>query len=171
MEFTRRTTGWFMPILITLSLSYILFLGRYIGGVLAFPGLSLERSCTGVTSPGLFGLTANISSTFVFMFIIFGAFVEVWRRGFHCAPCELPDADSSVVPVSLGGGSGLMGSCDRLCGCQYRLDRCDHHSNDENRHPQFAAGVEAAASTGALMLLVMGAGAFVLASYTQTYPR
>ena len=32
MEFTRRTTGWFMPILITLSLSYILFLGRYIGG-------------------------------------------------------------------------------------------------------------------------------------------
>ena len=27
IEFTRRTTGWFMPILITLSLSYILFLG------------------------------------------------------------------------------------------------------------------------------------------------
>ncbi|MCH1600643.1 MAG: TRAP transporter permease, partial [Pseudomonadales bacterium] len=42
MEFTRRTTGWFMPTLIAVSLSYILFLGRYIGGVFAFPGLSLE---------------------------------------------------------------------------------------------------------------------------------
>ena len=42
IEFTRRTTGWFMPILIVLSLSYILFLGRYIGGVFSFPGLSLE---------------------------------------------------------------------------------------------------------------------------------
>ena len=28
IEFTRRTTGWFMPILILVSLSYILFLGR-----------------------------------------------------------------------------------------------------------------------------------------------
>ena len=36
MEFTRRTTGWFMPILITLSLSHILFLGRYIEKA-AFP--------------------------------------------------------------------------------------------------------------------------------------
>ena len=68
IEFTRRTTGWFMPILITLSLSYILFLGRYISGVFAFPGLSLETAAvlSYFTSEGMFGLTANISSTFVF---------------------------------------------------------------------------------------------------------
>ena len=42
IEFTRRTTGWFMPVLILVSLSYILFMGRYIGGVFSFPGLSLE---------------------------------------------------------------------------------------------------------------------------------
>ena len=42
IEFTRRTTGWFMPVLILISLSYILFLGRYVSGVFAFPGLSLE---------------------------------------------------------------------------------------------------------------------------------
>ncbi|MDP1757035.1 MAG: TRAP transporter permease, partial [Pseudohongiella sp.] len=41
IEMTRRTTGWFMPILIMISLSYILFLGNYISGVFAFPGLSL----------------------------------------------------------------------------------------------------------------------------------
>ena len=33
MEFTRRTTGWFMPMLIAVSLSYILFLGQYVPGV------------------------------------------------------------------------------------------------------------------------------------------
>ncbi len=36
LEFTRRTSGWFMPFLIVVSLSYILFLGRYIPGVFAF---------------------------------------------------------------------------------------------------------------------------------------
>ena len=38
IEFTRRTTGWFMPALILISLSYILFLGRYIGGVFLISG-------------------------------------------------------------------------------------------------------------------------------------
>ena len=72
IEFTRRTTGWFMPVLILVSLSYILFLGRYISGVFAFPGLSLETVLyrSFFTSEGMFGLTAQISSTFVFMFII-----------------------------------------------------------------------------------------------------
>ncbi|MCI5106714.1 MAG: TRAP transporter large permease subunit, partial [Pseudomonadales bacterium] len=77
IEFTRRTTGWFMPALILLSLSYILFLGRYIPGVFSFPGLSLETVLyrSFFTSEGMFGLTANISATFVFMFIIFGSFL------------------------------------------------------------------------------------------------
>ena len=94
MEFTRRTTGWFMPILITLSLSYILFLGRYIGGVFAFPGLSLETvmyrsyfTSEGMLAlPPIFLLPSYSCSSFS------APFVEVWRRRFHCAPCELPDA-------------------------------------------------------------------------------
>ena len=77
IEFTRRTTGWFMPILILISLAYILFLGRYMPGLFSFPGLSLETVLyrSYFTSEGMFGLTAQISSTFVFMFIIFGSFM------------------------------------------------------------------------------------------------
>ena len=77
IEFTRRTTGWFMPVLILISLSYILFMGRYISGVFSFPGLSLETVLyrSYFSSEGMFGLTANISATFVFMFIIFGSFL------------------------------------------------------------------------------------------------
>jgi TRAP transporter 4TM/12TM fusion protein len=174
MEFTRRTTGWFMPILITLSLSYILFLGRYIGGVFAFPGLSLETVMyrSYFTSEGMFGLTANISSTFVFMFIIFGAFLlksgagDFIVRLANCLTRRLVGGAGLVSVV----GSGLMGSVtgSAVANTVSIGVITIPMMKKSGFTPRFAAGVEAAASTGgALMPPVMGAGAFVLASYTQ----
>ena len=114
IEFTRRTTGWFMPILIVISLSYILFLGRYISGVFAVPGLSLEKVLyrTFFTSEGMFGLTAQISSTFVFMFIIFGSFLLKSGAGdfiVQVAQCLTRRITGGAGLVSVIG-SGLMGS-------------------------------------------------------------
>ncbi len=174
IEFTRRTTGWFMPILILVSLSYILFLGRYIGGVFAFPGLSLETVLyrSYFTSEGLFGLTANISSTFVFMFIIFGAFLlksgagDFIVRLAHCLTRRLTGGAGMVSVV----GSGLMGSVtgSAVANTVSIGVITIPMMKKSGFPPRFAAGVEAAASTGgALMPPVMGAGAFVLASYTQ----
>lgn len=174
LEFTRRTTGWFMPVLILVSLSYILFLGRYIGGVFAFPGLSLETVLyrTYFTSEGLFGLTANISSTFVFMFIIFGAFLlksgagDFIVRLAHCVTRRLTGGAGLVSVV----GSGLMGSVTGSAVANtVSIGVITIPMMKRSGFPaRFAAGVEAAASTGgALMPPVMGAGAFVLASYTQ----
>ena len=174
IEFTRRTTGWFMPVLIILSLSYILFLGRYISGVFSFPGLSLEpvlyRSF--FTSEGMFGLTAQISSTFVFMFIIFGSFLLKSGAGdfiVQVAQCLTRRITGGAGLVSVIG-SGLMGSISGSAVANTvsigvitipMMKRSGFSA-------RFAAGVEAAASTGgALMPPVMGAGAFVLASYTQ----
>ncbi|MEC7582251.1 MAG: TRAP transporter fused permease subunit, partial [Pseudomonadota bacterium] len=174
IEFTRRTTGWFMPILITLSLSYILFLGRYISGVFAFPGLSLETVMyrSYFTSEGMFGLTANISSTFVFMFIIFGAFLlksgagDFIVRLANCLTRRLIGGAGLVSVV----GSGLMGSVtgSAVANTVSIGVITIPMMKKSGFTPRFAAGVEAAASTGgALMPPVMGAGAFVLASYTQ----
>jgi TRAP-type uncharacterized transport system fused permease subunit len=77
MEFARRTSGWFMPTLIAVSLSYVLYIGRFVPGVFAFPGLSIETVLyrSYFSGDGMFGMVANISSTFVFMFILFGAFL------------------------------------------------------------------------------------------------
>lgn len=174
IEFTRRTTGWFMPVLILLSLSYILFLGRYIGGVFSFPGLSLEvvlyRSFFG--SEGMFGLIAQISSTFVFMFIIFGSFLlrsgagDFIVRLANCLAGQYTGGAGIVAVV----GSGLMGSVSgsavaNTVSTGVITIPLMKKSGFEGR---FSAGVVAAASTGgALMPPVMGAGAFVLASYTQ----
>ena len=174
IEFTRRTTGWFMPALILVSLSYILFLGRYIGGVFSFPGLSLETVLyrSYFTSEGMFGLTANISATFVFMFIIFGSFLfrsgagDFIVRLAQCLAGRFTGGAGHVAVV----GSGLMGSVSgsavaNTVSTGVITIPMMQQSGFTSR---FSAGVVAAASTGgALMPPVMGAGAFVLASYTQ----
>ena len=174
IEFTRRTSGWFMPLLIVVSLSYILFLGRYIPGVFAFPGLSFETVLyrSYFSSDGMFGLVANISSTFVFMFILFGAFLLKSGAGDFIVKMA-----KSLAGRYQGGaghvavvGSGLMGS---VSGSAVATTVSTGVITiplmiRSGFTPRFAAGVEAAASTGGqLMPPVMGAGAFVMASYTQ----
>ncbi len=174
VEFARRTSGWFMPLLITVSLGYVLFLGRYVPGVFAFPGLSAEtvlyRSYW--SADGMFGMVANISATFVFMFILFGAFLLKSGAGDF-----IVDLARGLAGRYQGGaghvavvGSGLMGSVSGSAVATTvstgvitipMMVRAGFP-------PRFAAGVEAAASTGGqLMPPVMGAGAFVMASYTQ----
>jgi len=174
IEFTRRTTGWFMPVLILVSLSYILFLGRYIPGVFSFPGLSLETVLyrSFFTSEGMFGLTANISATFVFMFIIFGSFLlrsgagDFIVRLAHCLAGRFTGGAGLVAVI----GSGLMGSVSGSAVANTVSTGVIPFTmmKKSGFEGQFSAGVVAAASTGgALMPPVMGAGAFVLASYTQ----
>ena len=174
IEFTRRTSGWFMPILIVISLSYILFLGRYVPGVFAFPGLSVEtvlyRSYW--SGDGMFGMVANISSTFVFMFILFGSFLLKSGAGDFIVRIA-----RSIAGRFQGGaghvavvGSGLMGS---VSGSAIATTVSTGVITipmmiRSGFTPRFAAGVEAAASTGGqIMPPIMGAGAFVMASYTQ----
>lgn len=174
MEFTRRTSGWFMPVLIALSLSYILFLGRFVPGIFSFPGLSLETVLyrSYFTGDGMFGLVANISSTFVFMFILFGAFLLKSGAGDF-----IVNVARGLAGRYQGGaghvavvGSGLMGS---VSGSAVATTVSTGIITipmmiRSGFTPRFAAGVEAAASTGGqLMPPVMGAGAFVMSSYTQ----
>ncbi|MEB3323200.1 MAG: TRAP transporter fused permease subunit, partial [Synechococcaceae cyanobacterium] len=174
IEFTRRTTGWFMPVLILISLSYILFMGRYIGGVFSFPGLSLETVLyrSYFSSEGMFGLTANISATFVFMFIIFGSFLLHSGAGdfivslARCLAGRFTGGAGMVAVV----GSGLMGSVSgsAVANTVSTGVITIPMMKKSGFQGQFSAGVVAASSTGgALMPPVRGAGAFVLASYTQ----
>jgi TRAP transporter 4TM/12TM fusion protein len=174
IEFTRRTTGWFMPVLILVSLSYILFMGRYISGVFSFPGLSLETVLyrSYFSSEGMFGLTANISSTFVFMFIIFGSFLLHSGAGDFIVSLARCLAGRFIGGAGLVAvvGSGLMGSVSgsAVANTVSTGVITIPMMKKSGFESQFSAGVVAAASTGgALMPPVMGAGAFVLASYTQ----
>lgn len=174
IEMTRRTTGWFMPVLILVSLSYILFLGRYISGVFAFPGLSLETVLyrSYYSEDGMFGSTANISATFVFMFILFGSFLLKSGAGefivnlSRCLAGRFIGGSGLVAVI----GSGLMGSVSgsAVANTVSTGVITIPMMKREGFPAKFAAGVEAASSTGgALMPPIMGAGAFVMAGYTQ----
>lgn len=174
VEFTRRTTGWFLPVLITVSLAYVLFLGRYVPGVFAFPGLSLETVLyrSYFSADGMFGLVANISATYVFMFILFGSFLLKSGAGDF-----IVNLARGVAGRYQGGAgfvavvaSGLMGSVSgSAVATTVSTGVITIPMMKRSGFPaRFSAGVEAAASTGGqLMPPVMGAGAFVMASYTQ----
>ncbi|HEY9081600.1 TRAP transporter permease [Magnetovibrio sp.] len=174
IELTRRTTGWIIPILIVVALSYVGWWGAEIGGIFSFSGLSAEtilfRSIYG--DDGLFGNIARISSTFVFMFILFGAFLV--RSG---AGDFVIDLARAVAGKTVGGpglvavfASGLTGtiSGSAVANTASTGVITIPLMKKAGFPPKFAAGVEAAASTGGqLMPPIMGAGAFVMASYTQ----
>ncbi|MCP5365066.1 MAG: TRAP transporter fused permease subunit [Hyphomicrobiales bacterium] len=174
IEFARRTTGWLIPAIIVLTLLYLVWWGRLVGGVFNFPGLSVENVLFRMFygTDGMFGTIARISSTYVFMFILFGAFLV--RSG---AGDFIIDLARTVAGRLVGGpglvavlGSGLMGSISGSAVANTvstgiitipLMKRAGFTS-------RFAAGVEAAASTGGqLMPPVMGAGAFIMSSYTE----
>jgi len=174
LEFTRRTTGWIIPILIILALTYVGWWGDLLNGVFKFGGLTTEtilfRSIYG--DDGLFGNIARISSTFVFMFILFGAFLL--RSG---AGDFVIDLARAVAGKTVGGPGLVAVFSSGLTGTISGSAVANTASTGVITIPlmkkagfpaKFAAGVEAAASTGGqLMPPIMGAGAFVMASYTQ----
>ncbi len=174
IEFTRRTTGWIIPVLIIVALTYVGWWGSLIDGVFKFSGLSAEtilfRSVYG--DDGIFGNIARISSTFVFMFILFGAFLLRSGAGEFVINLARAVAGKTV------GGPGLVAVfASGLTGTISGSAVANTASTGVITIPlmkkagfpaKFAAGVEAAASTGGqLMPPIMGAGAFVMASYTQ----
>ncbi|MFP7569274.1 TRAP transporter permease [Marivita sp. S2033] len=174
IELTRRVAGLIIPILIILALTYVSYWGRFVGGVFAFPGLSVEtvafRSIYG--DDAMFGSIARISSTYVFLFIIFGAFLLRSGAG------EFVINMARAVAGKMVGGPGIVAViASGLTGTISGSAVANTASTGvitiplmkrAGFAPKFAGGVEAAASTGGqLMPPIMGAGAFVMASFTQ----
>jgi len=174
MELARRSSGWIIPILIVIALSYIAVWGQHIPGIFRFGGLSYEtvmfRSIYG--DDAIFGTIARISSTYVVLFIIFGAFLL--RSGAGDFVIDLARA----VAGKLIGGPGMVAViASALTGTISGSAVANTASTGvitiplmkrAGFKPTFAGGVEAASSTGGqLMPPIMGAGAFVMASYTN----
>ena len=174
IEYTRRTTGWIVPAIIITALTYVTWWGGLIDNVFKFTGLSNEtvmfRSVFG--DDALFGGIARISSTVVFMFILFGAFLVKSGAG------DFIVALARAVAGRMVGGPGLVAVLSSgLTGTISGSAVANTVSTGvitiplmkkAGFPPKFAAGVEAASSTGGqLMPPIMGAGAFVMANYTQ----
>jgi TRAP transporter 4TM/12TM fusion protein len=173
LDLSRRVSGWVIPILILLSASYILFLGSYLPGVFRAASLPLNDVLfrTLYNDEGMFGILATISSTNITLFMIFGGFLVA--SGASDFVIEI----SKVVAGRIRGGAAFVAViASALTGTISGSAVANTASTGVITIPlmksngfraKFAAGVEAAASTGGqLMPPIMGAGAFVMASYT-----
>lgn len=174
LEITRRTSGWLIPVLAIIFISYSLFLGKIIPGLWNFPGVTIERLLYRMyfAPDGLFGTIATISSTFVFLFVLFAAFLIKSGAGEFIIKLAV-----SLMGHTTGGpakmavfASGLMGSVSgsAVANTVGTGSITIPMMKKIGFSPKFAGGVEAAASTGGqLMPPIMGAGAFIMAQWTQ----
>ncbi len=174
IEITRRCAGLVIPVLAVLFLSYALFLGKYFGGLWNFPGVSLSRILYRMyfAPDGIFGMIATISSTFVFLFVLFGAFLLKSGAGEFIIRLSI-----ALMGRTSGGpakvavfSSGLMGSVSgsAVANAVGTGSFTIPLMKRTGFSPRFAAAVEAAASTGGqIMPPIMGAGAFIMSQWTQ----
>ncbi len=174
IDLSRRVSGWVIPILIILSLSYVLFLGTWLPGIFRAASLPIDDVLfrTLYNDEGIFGILGSISVTNITLFMIFGGFLVV--SGASGFVIEM----SKIVAGRIKGGAAFVAVLSSaLTGTISGSAIANTASTgvitiplmkSNGFRPQFAAGVEAAASTGGqLMPPIMGAGAFVMASYTS----
>ncbi|MGC6535835.1 MAG: TRAP transporter permease [Candidatus Puniceispirillaceae bacterium] len=173
IDLSRRVSGWVIPILVILALCYILFLGSHLPGIFRSASLPLDDVMfrTLYNDEGLFGILASISSANITLFMIFGSFLVV--SGASHFVIEV----AKIVAGRIKGGAAFVAVLSSaLTGTISGSAVANTASTGvitiplmkaNGFRPQFAGGVEAAASTGGqLMPPIMGAGAFVMASYT-----
>jgi len=168
IDATRRMLGWALPVLAILALAYA-FLGPDLPGVFAHRGFSLERisATLYLTTSGISGTPLQVSATYVAIFVIFAAFLDVsgagrffiewsyaglgWMRG---GPAKVAIAASAMMGTV--SGSAVANTVATGTFTIPIMKRA-------GMRPAFAGAVEATASSGGqIMPPVMGAAAFIM---------
>lgn len=172
LEATRRTMGWPLVIVAICFLLYAFF-GHLIPGTLGHRQYGVERIVEHMflTSEGIYGVAIYVTATFVFLFILLGAFLT--ETGGAQAFIDLA---FSLTGRFRGGpakaavlASGLMGT---ISGSSFANVAGTGTftiplMKSVGYKPEFAGGVEASASTGGqIMPPIMGAAAFIMAEMT-----
>jgi len=173
LEAARRVVGIPMVIIALVFIAYA-FAGPYLPGKLAHRGASFQTLVQHLyfTTEGVFGIPLGVSSTFIFLFILFGAFLE--RTGLGQVFIDLANA---LAGWAAGGpakvavlSSALMGtvSGSSVANVVGTGSFTIPMMKKLGYKPEFAGAVEATASTGGqLMPPIMGAAAFLMAEFTN----
>ena len=172
LEVTRRVVGPELPIVTIIFLLFAYF-GRHMPGIFAHRGFNVTRivSHMYMTTEGIMGTPLGVSSTFVFMFILFGSFLDKTGVGefFIDFAYALTGSTRSGPAMTSVLSSGLMGSisgssvANTVTTGAFTIPLM----KSVGYKPHYAGAVEATASTGGqIMPPVMGAAAFIMADFT-----
>ena len=173
LELARRATGWGLVTVCVLALAYA-FSGPYLPGFLAHRGYGVTRVVEQLflSTEGIWGVPLGVSADFVYLFVLFGAVLDTAGGG-----ALLIALANKVAGRTRGGpaktaavASALMGSLSgsAVANVVTTGTFTIPLMKRAGFKPHFAGAIEAAASTGGqLMPPVMGAGAFILATWTN----
>lgn len=171
LEATRRVVGPPMAIIAALMLIYA-FAGAYMPEAIAHKGISLSKAVSHywLTTEGVFGVALGVSSSYIFLFVLFGALLEKAGAGNYFIKVafsllgHLRGGPAKAAVVS----SGLMGMISGssvanvvTCGT-FTIPLMKRVGYEAKK----AAAIETAAGVdGQIMPPVMGAAAFLMAEY------
>jgi TRAP transporter 4TM/12TM fusion protein len=173
LEATRRTSGWIMPAIVTGFIAYA-FAGPLLPTPWTHRGYDLDRIVGHMymTLEGIFGTPIDVSSTFIILFTIYGAFLEFSGAGkffidfsFAAMGGKPSSAGRTVTLASflLGGpsGSGVATTVTLGSVAYPMLVKAGYSRNA-------AGGLLAAGGIGAILSPpVLGAAAFLIAEFLK----
>ncbi len=173
LEATRRTTGWIMPAVVVTFLIYA-FIGPHLPHPWTHRGYDIDRIVGHMymTLEGIFGVPIDVSSTFIILFTIYGAFLEFSGAGkffidfsFAAMGRKPTGAGRTVTLASflLGGPSGSgVATTVTLGSVAYPMLAKAGYSKDA------AGGLLSAGGIGAILSPpVLGAAAFIIAEFLK----
>jgi TRAP transporter 4TM/12TM fusion protein len=168
-EAARRVLGMALPIICGLFLAYALF-GQHLPSPLNHRGYGFDQVVNQLYlgTEGIYGIPILVSSTYIFLFILFGAFLE--QAGMIRLFTDVAlgtvghtrggPAKVAVVSSALMGTISGSGVANVVTTGQFTIPLMKRFGY----RPAFAGAVEATASMGGqIMPPVMGAVAFIMA--------
>ncbi|MEP3275340.1 MAG: TRAP transporter fused permease subunit [Stappiaceae bacterium] len=169
LEGARRGVGVVLALICLFFFTYP-FYSEYLPGVLGSRGYSVARvsELLTTTSQGIFGIPLGVSSTYIILFSIYGAFLSEFgagdfffklanrlTRGMRAAGAKTAVIFSTLLGMISGSAAGNVAVTGTLTIPMMKK---------EGYQPHQAGAIEAVVSTGGqIMPPVMGAAAFIMA--------
>jgi TRAP transporter 4TM/12TM fusion protein len=182
LEAARRSVGWVMTLIGAVFVAYAFagsrgelpWLADWMPGILNHRGYSLERFASQMTlgAEGIFGIPLGVASTFIFVFVLFGAYLEATGAGkffidlAYAATGKQRGGPAKAAVIASAGMGSISGSAiaNVVTTGAFTIPLMKRLGY----RPAQAGGIEAAASTGGqIMPPLMGAGAFLMSEFTQ----
>ena len=174
IEAARRSIGLALPIITVIFLAYAYF-GSYLPYPLDHRGFDIEAivAINFISTEGMFGVPTGVSATFVYIFIAFGAFLEVTGAGKFFIKLAFSitgrmrggPAKAAVIASCLMGSVSGSAVANVVTTGAFTIPLM----KSTGYSPERAGAIEAAASSGGqLMPPIMGAAAYIMCVYTET---
>ena len=170
-EAGRRMVGFALPLIAGIFLLYCYF-GQYMPDLISHQGASLERLAGHMflTTEGVFGVPVGVSTSFIYLFVLFGALLEKAGAGhyfidvafallgkFRGGPAKASVIASGLTGMVSGSSTANVATVGTFA---IPLMRESGLSSVKAGAVTVAAGVN-----GQLMPPIMGAAAFIIAEF------